>query len=88
MGVRCRTMHLRMDPCWPEAAQLGHEIYVESLMVLKEIEKRLGDAYFKLLLKAYQLEGYSKFLYFHLPTKTKKSFRVIDETTSPSAERC
>jgi hypothetical protein len=77
-----------LTPAEPEAAQLGHEIYVESLTVLKEIEKRLGDAYFKLLLKAFQLEGYSKFLHFHLPTKTKKSFRVIEETTSPTAERC
>jgi len=42
-----------LTPAEPEAAQLGHEIYVESLTVLKEIEKRLGDAYFKLLLKAF-----------------------------------
>ena len=73
-----------LTPAEPEVAQLGYEIYVESLTVLKEIEKRLGDAYFNLLLKA----GYSKFLHFHPPTKTKKSFRVIDETTSPTAERC
>jgi hypothetical protein len=40
------------------------------------------------VLKVFQLEGYSKFLHFHLPTKTKKSFRVVDEMTSPTAERC
>jgi hypothetical protein len=74
-----------LTPAEPEAAQLGHE-YVESLTVLKEIEKRLGDAYFKLLLKAFQLEF--KIPSFCLPTKTKKSFRVIEETTSPTAERC
>jgi hypothetical protein len=44
----------------PEATQLGHEIYVESLTVPKEIEKRLGDANFFIFTCQQKLRKVSK----------------------------
>jgi hypothetical protein len=42
-----------LTPAEPEAAQLGHQIYTD---VLKEIENRSGDAYFKLAFESISAE--------------------------------
>ncbi len=44
------------------ANQLGNGIFFESMRVLNEMQRRLGGEYFELLLSAYRLQNYQRFL--------------------------
>lgn len=45
-----------------DVVRFSDEVYRESLTILRELEIRVGDEYFSLLLKAYQLQNYPRSL--------------------------